>query len=111
MTIQCYASQLDHLRRMREEPKENLHLFLLAELAVCFTFCEIAEGDLRSNQRDDAKQAVAKAEDGYSTVQQYLPTVRHKEHRAALQSILEKLRVRLDPLESRVDLETKSNPG
>ena len=100
MTIQCYASQLDHLRRMRKEPKENLHLSLLAELAVCFTFCDIAEIDLRSNERNSAKQAVAKAEDGYSTVERFLPPVRHKEHRAAIQSILEKLRVRLDPLES-----------
>ena len=88
----------DSLTHMQQKSEENLFDFLRTDLDQCFTFCDVVETELRSNEREPAQQAATNAENGYLTIQRFLPRLRKEEHRSEIQMRLDKLRTRLDSL-------------
>jgi hypothetical protein len=77
--------------------------FFRVELALCFTFADIAETNFRNGNSESAKSAMQKAQLGLATVQGYLKDPKHARHltnqeRKETKEESERLRKRLKTL-------------
>jgi len=77
--------------------------FMKSELALCFTFSNIAARRYESVDQESATKSMANAEKAYETVIQFLSDPKHSKHLTAEESQditieLERLRDRLDGL-------------
>jgi len=70
--------------------------FLRTDLALCFTFADLAQTELRLGDREAAQQVLAKAEHGYATVARFLPEVENVERRNEIERKWNDLRTALD---------------
>lgn len=79
---------------------QKVHLdFLETELSLCFTFGEVAATEM-STDKAAAQHALAKAEEGYDTVNRFLMQVDPGSQRQEIQQRLNELRAKLDGLQS-----------
>jgi hypothetical protein len=93
---------LSELRALRAETEENRIDFLRTDLALCFTFIDLAKTEIETGDRDTAMRVCAKAEDGYATIARFVPEVNNPEHRNHITQRLEELRAVLDLLQQRL---------
>src|SRR3954454_21339100 len=70
--------------------------FLQTDLALCFTFADLAQTELRFGDPEAARQALAKAETGYATIARFLTEVQDRERRNEIGRKWNDLRTVLD---------------
>ena len=70
--------------------------FLQTDLALCFTFVDLSQTELRFGDQEGARQALAKAETGYATVARFLSEVQDRERRDEIGRKWNELRTVLD---------------
>src|SRR4051794_17014067 len=95
-------SDLRTLSELQAETEENRINFLRTDLALCFTFIDLANTEIESGERDAAMRVCAKAEDGYATIARFVPEVRNPEHRSHITQKLAELRAVLDVLQQKL---------
>jgi hypothetical protein len=95
-------NDLRSLSELRAETEENRIDFLRTDLALCFTFIDLAQTELETGDRDAAMRVCAKAEDGYATIAGFVPEVNNPEHRNHITQRLAELRAVLDVLQQRL---------
>jgi len=83
--------------------------FMNVELALCFTFADVAETNSKIGHPDSAQSALNRAERGYATLQHFLRDPKHSRHLPKedcrnITAGVERLRERLDALHSAVKL-------
>src|SRR5690348_12173705 len=88
------------LQRQADETRVQ---FLKTEFDTCFTLAGIAEGELRSGLRENARRSIAHAEQGYATLQRFLSDPKHAgrltgEQQRDFRKEMERLRKNLDEL-------------
>ena len=76
--------------------------FLQTDLALCFTFADLAQTELALGDREAAPQVLAKAEHGYATVARFLPEVEDLERRKEIERKWNDLRAALDSVHSQL---------
>jgi hypothetical protein len=65
----------------RRPPSVGPHAgFFRAELALCLTFCKVAETSFKIDHEESAKEALRCAETGYATVARFLSEAAHFKH-------------------------------
>ena len=79
---------------------QQAHLdFINTDLALCFTFAEVAATELvLMNDKGAAKRALAKAENGHDTLTGFMVRVDDGPQKREMESKLIELRTRLDRL-------------
>jgi hypothetical protein len=92
----------DPFENLQANLDQNLVNFLETDLALCFTFADIAAARIETGNREHGEQAIADAEKGYQTVSRFLAD-RHASHMNAekkqeLTAELQRLRKRLDSI-------------
>ena len=95
-------SDLRSLSELRSETDENRIDFLRTDLALCFTFIDLAKTEIEIGDRDAAMRVCSKAEDGYATIARFVPEVNNPEHRNHVTQRLAELRAGLDVLQQRL---------
>src|SRR4051794_5070834 len=93
---------LQTLSELRAKSEESRMDFLRTDLALCFTFTDLAKTEIAAGDRDAAIRVYAKAEDGYTTIAHFVPEVRSAEHRNEITRRLRELRAVLDVLQQRL---------
>ena len=77
--------------------------FLQTDLALCFTFADVAATELaQTSDLKAAEQALANAEEGYATVSRFLLGVEDGQQSETIRSKLIELRAKLDRLQQRL---------
>jgi hypothetical protein len=99
------SDQPDPFENLQASLDHNLVNFLETDLALCFTFTDIAVARIETGNRQLAEQAIADAEKGYQTVSRFLAD-RHAsdmnaEKKQELTAELQRLRKRLDGIQGR----------
>lgn len=84
--------------------------FLRTDLALCFTFSDLVITELRMGESEAAKRVLAKAEQGYDSISWLLRRVDDGPDKEAIGRGLGDLRVKLNLLHQRVNMES-GNPG
>jgi hypothetical protein len=85
------------------ETQQNRLDFLQTDLALCFTFADLAATDLEAmGDREAALRVQGKAEEGHSTIARLLLDVGYGPQKQAIQQNLAKLRSKLDSLQGRL---------
>src|SRR4051794_15843777 len=87
---------------LQARTEENRMNFLRTDLALCFTFADVAKTEIATGDREGAMTACAKAEDGYGTIARFALDVTDTEHRNEIRQKLAELRVVLDALQQRL---------
>lgn len=95
-------SDLQKLSELRAKSEENRMDFLRTDLALCFTFTDLAKTEIEIGDRDAAMRVCSKAEDGYATIARFVPEVNNPEHRSHITQRLAELRAVLDVLQQRL---------
>ena len=95
-------SDFQSLSELRVQAEENRIDFLRTDLALCFTFTDLAKTEIAIRDRDAAVMVCAKAESGYVTISHFLPELNNPEHRKEITQKLKELRAVLDLLEQRL---------
>lgn len=75
---------------------------LQTDLDLCFTFADLIITELGLQDREAAESLLAKAEQGYSTIEHFLPKVCNEGEHQALQQRLHQLRARLDSVAGQI---------
>ena len=65
---------------LQSQSDQNRVAFLRSELAICFTFANVAATERKLGNNEHAKRAMADAEKGYATMQHFLSDAKHAEH-------------------------------
>jgi hypothetical protein len=76
--------------------------FLRTDLDLCFTFADLIIPELGLQDREAAESLLAKAEQGYATIEYFLPKVCNEREHQALQQRLHQNRDRLDTVTGRI---------
>src|SRR6476469_1586792 len=95
-------SDFQSLPDLRAKTEENTIDFLRTDLALCFTFTDLAKTEIAIGDRDGALSLCAKAEDGYATIARFVPVVNNPEQRNEITQSLAELRAVLDVLQQRL---------
>lgn len=91
---------LPNLAELHAKSQRNLRDFLQTDLALCFTFLDVAITDLESPAA--AKSSLAKAEQGYDSIQYFLPQLDDGSDKEDIAGGLKELRARLNLMHSRL---------
>jgi hypothetical protein len=86
------------LSKLHARTEQNRIDFLQTDLALCFTFIDLAKTELAGGDREAAMQALANAENGYATIARFAPEVNNPEQRNDIEQKLGELRSALDAL-------------
>ena len=70
--------------------------FLQTDLALCFTFADLAKTERQIGDRDAARRVLEKAETGYATIGRFLADVENADQKYEIAQKLAELRARLD---------------
>jgi len=70
--------------------------FLQADLALCFTFADRLNSELRMGNWDAARKVLAEAEKGHATIARFLPRVTDVKCRNEIKRELNRLRTTLE---------------
>jgi hypothetical protein len=81
---------------LHAETDRNRYEFLDTDLELCFTFVNVVQTELALDDWDAAKRALNKAEQGYATIEQFLPHVRNNDLRIEIERRLDALRSALN---------------
>jgi hypothetical protein len=95
-------SNLRSVSELQAETEENRIDFLRIDLALCFTFIDLANTESETGERDAAIRVCAKAEDGYATIARFVPEIKNPEHRSHITQKLAGLRAFLDVLQQKL---------
>jgi hypothetical protein len=91
---------LPSLAALHAQAQQNRIEFLKTDLALCFTFADLFETELRMGDMEAAHQLKQKAEHGYDTITRLLVGVDDATEKGQIQQGLNELRVRLDGFEA-----------
>src|SRR6478672_7374201 len=95
-------SDFQSLPDLRAKTEENTIDFLRTDLALCFTFTDLAKTEIAIGDRDAAVMVCAKAEAEYVTISHFLPKLNNPEHRKEITQKLKELRAVLYLLQQRL---------
>jgi|SRR5581483_252154 hypothetical protein len=70
--------------------------FLQTDLALCFTFADLAKTEYQSGDRDAARSILEKAEIGYATIAGFLGDVENPDQKSEIAKKLAELHAGLD---------------
>jgi len=93
---------LPNRSELHARTEQNRVDFLQTDLALCFTFIDVAETELAMGDREAARRALDKAQDGYATIDRFAPEVENPEHHNDIERKLRELRSALDALHNRI---------
>lgn len=91
------------LSDLHAETQRNRSDFLQTEVALCFTFVELATTELQMSDLAAAKGVLAKAEEAYATIDRFLPRVDGGPEKEAIERKLVELRAKLDSLQQKIN--------
>jgi hypothetical protein len=94
-------ADLPHWSELEAKGQQNLLKFLETDLALCFTFIEVAITDL--NAPEEAREALLKAEEGYATVSRFFPRLQESAEKNTIGRVLIELDSKLRSLRMRLD--------
>lgn len=97
------------LSALQAEAEQNRLHFLQTDLALCFTFADLVRTELGWGDREAAQRVLAKAEDGYATIERFLPEVENAEQRQELERKLNDLRTTLDGVQRELQPSTRDS--
>lgn len=86
--------------KLHERAEENRLEFLKADLAICFTYLDLAKLEFEGNHWKEAGQAITKAEEAYAIMRQFLAQLETVESRNEIGRQLNELRTALDRVAS-----------
>jgi hypothetical protein len=89
----------ERLKVLRGETDQARYEFLQSDLAICFTFAEVAMTELTVGDRDGAVDALERAEKGYATIQRIQSDLEREQHRNEIAEKLNELRNKLDSMD------------
>lgn len=89
-----------NISKMHAETQQNRLDFLQTDLALCFTFSDLAATELETmGDREAALRVQAKAEEGHAAIASFLLDVGDGPQKQAIQQKLADLRSKLDSLQ------------
>jgi hypothetical protein len=88
--------ELTNLSDLQAATNRNRLDFLQTDLAVCFTFADLAKTERQIGDRDAARLLLEKAETGYATIGRFLADVQNRDQKNEIARRLAELRARLD---------------
>jgi hypothetical protein len=104
-----YQEQFESLISRNEEARLD---FLRIDLALSKTFVDVANTEMQFGEFDAVHQVLAKAEQGYETVQRLFINLYDPRHQAYIRDQLDKLGVAMDAAQQRLDArEREREPG
>jgi hypothetical protein len=98
--VMNYQEQFESLIFRNESARLD---FLQIDLALSKTFVDVANTEMAFGEFDAAHQVLAKAEQGYETVQRLFINLYDPKHQASIRDQLDKLGVAIDAAQQRLD--------
>jgi hypothetical protein len=89
--------------QLQDEAEENRYRFLQTDLELCNTFLDLAQTELKIEDRDAAQRLIDKAEQGVATVQSFIEKIHDTERRAEIAQKLTALGARIESIRAAVD--------
>jgi hypothetical protein len=110
------STPFDRFAKLREESDCHRLDLIKTELALCFTFSNIAARKYETGSQESASKSMANAEKAYETVIQLLSDPKHSrrltgEESQDITAELERLRERLDGLNKEVQEVMRNDHG
>jgi hypothetical protein len=99
--LKQHLSMADQQHLSSQADQDRLDL-LRTDLDLCFTFADLIITELGLQDREAAEGLLAKAEQGYATIEYFLPKVCNEAEHQALQQRLHQLRARLDSVAGQI---------
>ena len=95
-------SNLRSRSELQAQTEENRIDFLRTDLALCFTFIDLAKTEIAMDDREAAISVCGKEEDGYATVTRFVPEINNADDGNEITRKLTELRAVLDVLQQRL---------
>jgi hypothetical protein len=89
----------EQLNVLRGESDQVRYEFLQSDLAICFTFSDLAMTELTIGDRDGAVDALERAEKGYATIQRLQYRLEREQYRTEIAEKLTELRNKIDSMD------------
>ena len=89
-------AELTNLSDLKATTDQTRLDFLQTELALCFTFADLAKTKRQIGHRDAARGVLEKAETGYATIARFLADLKNPDQQNQVAQKLADLRARLD---------------
>jgi hypothetical protein len=89
----------EQLKVLRGETEQARYEFLQSDLAICFTFADVARTELTIGDRHGAVDALERAEKGYATIHRIQSDLEREQYRNEIREKLNQLRDKLDSLD------------
>jgi hypothetical protein len=93
MNLPVRSPDLSELRNRTNQDRLD---FLKTDLALCSTFADLVSTELELGDLEAARSVWMKADSGYYAIGRFVVQVRDLAERAAIETKLDRLRIRLD---------------